>query len=161
SCPAPPSLALARASEAAYIGLTAHPFPTCFVCGPDRAEGDGLRLFTGKVEGRDLVASTWIPTPSMGAGDTVERAIVWSALDCPTYFGGRLNGYGSLSLLGRLTVKILSPVSVGSPHIVVGFPLGRDGRKWEGGAAIFSAEGELRAYARGLWVELRRDGGSP
>src|SRR5262245_18696214 len=86
SCPEPPSVALARAAEAAYIGLQNHPFPTCFVCGPDRREGDGLRLFTGQVEGRSIVASAWTPTASMGAeGGAVDGAIVWSALDCPTY----------------------------------------------------------------------------
>jgi hypothetical protein len=154
-CPEPPSVALARAAEASYIGLSSHPFSTCFVCGPDRAEGDGLRLFTGKVEGRDIVASAWTPAPSVGKGGTVDGPIVWSALDCPTYFGGRLNGYGALALLGRLTVKLVSAVIVGEPHVVVGFPLGREGRKWEGGAAIFTAEGELCALARGLWVELR------
>lgn len=31
--------------SAGYPGFTAHPFPTCFVCGPQREPGDGLRLF--------------------------------------------------------------------------------------------------------------------
>jgi hypothetical protein len=157
SCPAPVSLDLARAAESAYVGFQRHPFPTCFVCGPERAEGDGLRLFTGKVEGRDLVASEWTPGASVGTNaGTVEPAVVWSALDCPTYFGGRLNGYGQFAVLGRLTARLVGPVRVGEAHVVVGWPLGRDGRKWEGGAAVFSAEGELRAVSRGLWIELKQ-----
>ena len=40
----------AEASEAMerFAGFTSHPFPTCFSCGPDRAEGDGLRIFPGR-----------------------------------------------------------------------------------------------------------------
>jgi hypothetical protein len=156
ACPAPATSAIARAAEAAYIGFQGHPYPTCFVCGPDRGAGDGLRIFTGKVDGRDIVASEWMPASTVaGASGTVEQAIVWSALDCPTYFGGRLNGYGGLAVLGRLTARLVAPVKVGVPHVVIGWPVGRDGRKWEGGSAIFTAEGELCAFARGLWVELK------
>lgn len=155
-CPEPPSIELARMAESGYSGFQWHHFPTCFVCGPKRAEGDGLRLFTGKVAGRDIVASGWTPSPSVGTRDgTVDRVVVWSALDCPTYFGGRLNDYGKLAVLGRLTVKLVAPVMVGAPHVVIGWPLERHGRKWEGGSAIFTADGELCAFARGLWVEVK------
>ena len=39
--------------------------------------------------------------------------------------------------------------------MVIGWPIGRDGRKSEGGSAVFTADGELLARARGLWIELR------
>ena len=39
----------ARAAMASYPGLVSHPFPTCLVCGTDREEGDGLRIFPGRV----------------------------------------------------------------------------------------------------------------
>src|SRR5690606_23692028 len=42
---APVSYAEALAAETTYAGHAAHPFPTCFVCGPRREEGDGLRIF--------------------------------------------------------------------------------------------------------------------
>lgn len=156
-CPGPLSSERAKAAEAAYVGFDWHPFPTCFVCGPDRAPGDGLRLFTGKVEGRDIVASAWTPPASVAAADgTVDGAVVWSALDCPTYFGGRLNDYGGLAVLGRLTIKQVAKIRAGAPHVVIGWPVGRDGRKWEGGAAVYTADGELCAYSRGLWVELKQ-----
>ncbi len=159
TCPEPTTSAIARAAEALYIGFQSNPYPTCFVCGPARAEGDGLRIFTGKVEGREIVASAWTPASSIGdSGGSVDRAVLWSALDCPTYFGGRLNGYGELAMLGRLTAKLVTSVKVGAPHVVIGWPLGRDGRKWEGGSAIFTADGELCAFARGLWVELKPSG---
>ena len=41
-----------------YAGADDHPFPGCFVCGPDRAEGDGLRLFPGGL-GPGRTACTW------------------------------------------------------------------------------------------------------
>ena len=63
----------ARAAMASYAGLTSHPFPTCFSCGTGRADGDGLRIFPGRVgdatdEGRAArprVAATWTPDPSV------------------------------------------------------------------------------------------------
>ena len=34
-----------------------HPLPTCFVCGPARAQGDGLRIFAGPLERHSRNAS--------------------------------------------------------------------------------------------------------
>jgi hypothetical protein len=87
------------------------------------------------------------------AGD-VDAAIVWSALDCPSYFGGRLRNYGRIAVLGRLTATLLRPVRVAAPHIVLGWPITQEGRKWDGGSAVYSAQGELCAFARGRWIEL-------
>ncbi len=42
----PVDLASARAASAAYPGLVEHPFPGCYVCGPQRT--DGLRIFPGR-----------------------------------------------------------------------------------------------------------------
>lgn len=154
--PAPPTLEQARAAQAGYSGFTWHHFPTCFVCGPQRAPGDGLCLFTGKLPNRELVASSWLPASSVaGVDGNVEPRVVWSALDCPSYFGGRLReDYGRYAVLGRLTASLRAPIAVGAPHLVIGWPLGRDGRRWEGGSAVFNAAGELCAFARGLWFEI-------
>ncbi len=76
---------------ASYPGLRSHPFPGCFACGTDRAEGDGLRIFPGPVPGRaDTVASLWVPHTSLAVrGDVVDRGVervgvptTWAALDC-------------------------------------------------------------------------------
>jgi hypothetical protein len=32
--------------------------------------------------------------------------------------------------------------------------IAQEGRKWDGGSAIFTAQGELCAFARGRWIEL-------
>jgi hypothetical protein len=49
-----------ESAAAEYLRLVdenGHPFPTCFGCGPERAEGDGLRQFAGPVPSGDRVAA--------------------------------------------------------------------------------------------------------
>ncbi len=151
--PEPPTYEQARAAEASYAGHAFHHFPTCFVCGTQRS--DGLRLFTGKVGDRELVASAWTPDANVaGADGMVHAPVVWSALDCPTYFAGRMKNWGLWAVLGRQTVKLVKPVRAGEPHFVVAWPIGKDARKFEGGAAVYTQAGELCAYGRGLWVEI-------
>jgi hypothetical protein len=155
--PEPPSAEQAVAAERDYVGLHDHIFPTCFVCGPDRELGDGLRLFTGAVDGRGVVACGWRPTDDVG-GETsaVDDRVVWGALDCPTYFGGIRGGFPDQAVLGSLTAKLLRSVEVGRLHVVIGWPLEQAQRRWFGGSAIFTDEGELCAFARGIWVRVDR-----
>ncbi|MGH2905959.1 MAG: hypothetical protein ACRDKI_04230 [Solirubrobacterales bacterium] len=157
--PAPPTYEEALAAEPNY-GFDRHIFPGCFVCGPDRAEHDGLRIFTGRVGERDIVASHWHPQQDVaGEFGAVRGRVVWGALDCPTYFGGQLAEFSRTAVLGRLTAKLLAPVQVGEQHIVIGWPIGVEGRKLFGGSAIFTASGELRAFARGTWIAIPEDHG--
>ena len=50
-----------------------HPCPGCFVCGPERARGDGLRIFAGPVPGSDCVAAAWSPDPGPGCWESSPR----------------------------------------------------------------------------------------
>ncbi len=60
-----------------------HWFPCCFVCGPDRAPGDGLHVFAGPVEGSELVACPWVPDTSVASTrGSVSSEFLWAALDC-------------------------------------------------------------------------------
>ena len=63
--PAPPDFANAEAASRRYRGFDSHFYPGCFVCGPEREQGDGLRIFAGPIEpceGPDgMVAAAWIP----------------------------------------------------------------------------------------------------
>ena len=155
--PAPPSLDQLEDAESRYSGHHAHPYPECFVCGPQREPGDGLRLFTGQVDGRRVVASHWTPEADVaGHGDptTVDRRIVWAALDCPSYFGGQLAGYPEQAVLGTIAAEILAPVPIGETYTVIGWPIDEDGRKWHGGAAIYNAAGTLLAFSKGTWVDI-------
>jgi hypothetical protein len=55
--PPAPSFARAAAMSGRFAGFAAHPFPGCFVCGPARAHGDGLRIFPGRAADEGIVAS--------------------------------------------------------------------------------------------------------
>lgn len=156
--PEPPSYSEAEAAEQNFAGWQEHVFPQCFVCGPEREPHDGLRIFAGRVGDRDVVASHWHPDQDVaGAFGAVSDRVVWAALDCPTYFANQLDGASGPAVLGRLTSKLVSTVEVGRPHVVIAWPLGNDERKFQGGSAIFTADGELCAYAKGTWVRIAAD----
>lgn len=151
--PAPPSLAQAEAAAAAYPGLRAHAFPTCYVCGP--ANEQGLRIYSGAVAGHNQVAAPWTPQASLADGSgAVQPEFVWAALDCPGYWAAMLGRPPRMALLGQFTVKIEQPVRAGEPHVVVGWPVASDQRKHRTGTALFSGDGRRLAVALGVWIEL-------
>jgi len=133
-----------------------HPYPGCFVCGPDRAEGDGLRIFPGAVTGRNVAAAPWIPDSSLaGADGRIRPEIVWSVLDCPSLFGMVcFEVWEGRPLLGRLAAEILSSPLVGDRCVCVGWFERRDGRKFHAGSALFSERGELRALGQATWITV-------
>lgn len=154
--PAPVSFTEAEVASRSYIGFREHVFPTCFGCGPKRAEGDGLRIFPGRIKGRDVVAAPWTPDASLaGEAGTVRPEFVWAVLDCP----GAWTPFADLtevrlSMLGRLAARLIAPVRPGERCVVIGWPLGEDGRKLYSGTALFSHDGDLRAVARSTWVRI-------
>jgi len=153
--PAAPSHAEAEAAARAYRGFHSHPFPSCFVCGPDRGAGDGLRIFPGKIAGTHVVASPWVPDASLadGAG-IVRREFLWSALDCPGGFAFELQE-GNAVLLGELAASLSGTVEAGERCIAIGWEIGREGRRHYTGTALFSESGECRGVARATWFEVR------
>jgi hypothetical protein len=156
--PDPPSFTEAEAAEANFTGWHDHIFPSCFVCGPDRDEHDGLRIFAGRAGDRDIVASHWHPEQDVAdAFGAVSARIVWAALDCPTYFANQIDGATGPAVLGRLTAKLIAPVEINKPHVVIAWAAGSDERKFHGGSAIYTADGKLCAYGRGTWVRIADD----
>jgi hypothetical protein len=155
--PAPVGVEEARAAMASYRGLLDGPFSRCFVCG--RGREDSMGVFAGAVEGRELVASTWIP-PEWAADDSgnVRPEIVWAALDCPTYFAAYLHHEGPLppGVLARFTGRLDAPVPGGEELVVIAWPIEADGRKHHAGVAIHSAGGEVLARAQALLIEPRQ-----
>jgi hypothetical protein len=144
--PEPPSFAEAERAAAAYPGFERHAFPTCFVCGPARAEGDGLRIFASPVAGREaVVAAPWTPRADVG------RELVWAALDCPGAFAVGYPDRGE-TLLGRLAARIESVPRAGERCVVVAWPLGEEGRKLYAATALFSETGNAHAWARATWI---------
>ena len=59
-------------------------------------------------------------------------------------------------LLGRMTAKIESPVTVDEELIVTGWGIGHEGRKHYSGTAIFNRSGELKAFARSIWISVAK-----
>jgi hypothetical protein len=123
------------------------PFPECFVCGHARA--DGLRIFAGPVTGRDVVASPWVPSAGV-----VGPEFVWAALDCPGAYATGVVGRGVV-VLGRLAARIERVPRTGERCVVVGWPLGSDGRKHGAGTVLFGEDGDVLGFARAIWIEPR------
>lgn len=151
--PVAPSFAEAETAARSYRGFRSHPFPTCFVCGPERAAGDGLRLFAGPLRS-GVVACPWIPDASLGDGKGLVRAeFVWSALDCPGAFSFEFPDKTAV-LLGEMVASLRGAVSLGERYVVIGWELARDERRHFTGTAIFAESGECRACARATWFEM-------
>ncbi|MCA2213446.1 hypothetical protein [Jidongwangia harbinensis] len=140
--PVPPvPVERARAAATAFPGFTAHPFPTCYVCGPERP--DGLRLFPGGLpDGR--TAAPW----SVPADVTVET--MWAALDCPGGWSALHDG--RTYLLGRITAAVDAVPPPGASCVVVGRLDAMVGRKATTSSTVYSADGTPLATARGTWI---------
>jgi hypothetical protein len=164
--PAPPPLEVARRISTRFLeqlegGKVAHQFPECFVCGHRRAPGDGMRLFTGSLDG-GLVGTAgtrvgaWRPAEGfLDEAGRLRPEIVWSALDCPG--GWAIAGPANT---GTLQVEILGPVNGRQDLIVMGWPMpaasARPGsRRRYAGTALFDARGGLLARGAAIWVALR------
>jgi len=153
--PGPVGFAAAAEAAAHYPGFERHAFPTCFVCGPERLPGDGLRIFASPLPGAELVAAPWVPAPDLASADgAVRPEFVWSALDCPGAFAVGFSERGEI-VLGRLAVQVERLPRTGERCVVVGWRLGEEGRKLYAGTALFSDQGERYAVGRATWIEPR------
>lgn len=151
--PASPGLEAARKGPAHYPGPDEHGLNTCFVCGPSRAAGDGLHIFAGRLEGTELVASPWVPADDLAADDgKLRERFLWAALDCPGAFSLPDTGF---VLLGRMTARIDRRPAPGESLLVIGWPIGAEGRKHRAGTAIYTGGGERLAQAEQTWIELK------
>jgi hypothetical protein len=153
--PVAPSFAEAEQASRGYVGHTQHPFPTCFVCGTEREPGDGLRIFPGPVDGREIIAAPWIPARQLSAdGGAVDPIYIWSALDCTGAFAVLPDAPDRTIVLGELTVRIDGSVMAGRPHVTVGWSLGAEGRKRYAGSAIYTEAGAPVALGRATWIDV-------
>lgn len=153
--PPPPTLADAKDAEPRFAGHSRHIFPGCFVCGPERDQGDGMRIFPGPLHDRDhRVAATWIPDETVADEDgTVRPEFLWAALDCPGYFAAADNA--GMALLGRMSAVLHRKVHVGEPLVVTGWPIDSEGRKQHVGSALHDKDGNLVAAAKATWITLK------
>jgi hypothetical protein len=137
-------------------------FPLCFVCGPARQAGDGLRIFAGRLPGRDLWAAPWTPDQSVaGAGGRVPAEIVWAALDCPGGIAAaEAAALDTPIVLGRMTARLAGRPGIGWPCAVVAWPGARTGRKHTAFSALLGPGGEVLAAARAVWLALPSPAGA-
>jgi hypothetical protein len=156
--PVPPEVAAAVAGRAAYYGDPV--FPGCFVCGPAREPGDGLRILPGPVADRTVWAAPWTPGASVAEPDgRVRPEVVWAALDCPAGIAAAEAAAlpdDTAALLGRMTAHISARPRTGQACRVVAWPLDRAGRKLTAGSALVDPDGAVLAAAQTLWLTVPR-----
>lgn len=137
----------ARDAAASYPGLSAHPFPECFVCGPARVPGDGLRLFPGRL-GDGRTACTW----TVDADLTGRPELVWAALDCPGGWSAEIEGRPMV--LGRMTAQVVALPAAGEECVVMGLFLGAEGRKTWTATTAYGADGRELGRAQSTWITV-------
>jgi len=151
-----PDAAALAAAQSRCVGFNDHPLPRCFVCGPRRARGDGLRIFVGRLENMDLWAAPWRPDATLAAADgRVGAEFLWAALDCPGAFV-HADGNQTNMLLGELAVEVVARPSVDEACSVLAWSLGGEGRKRFSGTALIGDDGSMLARARATWIEIAR-----
>ena len=129
--PAAPAYVDALDASRSYTGFKHHPYPGCFVCGPQRARGDGLRLFPAPG-----AATAWSPR----RGCRTRRCAAQTAR-CARSSSGR-----------RSTAPATSPRST-----TAGTPAGRDrgAHRPAGARGRILRGGRLEARARGAQAPRR------
>ncbi|MEV6376089.1 PaaI family thioesterase [Micromonospora musae] len=139
----PVDRATAVDAAARYPGLVEHPFPGCYVCGPERA--DGLRIFPGRLPDGRTAAPFRAP-------EQVGGATVWAALDCPG--GWSVIAPGRPYVLGRMAARLIALPEPGDECVVTGVTVSVEGRKARVHSSLYGPDGALLASARATWIAL-------
>lgn len=133
-------------AQAGFRGHHDHPFRGCFACGPDRAAGDGLRIFPGPLPAGG-VAAAWTP------GEDVDLPTTWAALDCVGGWAGDLAADHPM-VLGRITATVVARPTAGTPCVVTGALLGTEGRKTSTAATLHGPGGVVLGRAAHTWIAV-------
>lgn len=154
SPPPPPSYSEAVEASKKYIGFDEeYLYPDCFGCGRNRKHVDGLRIFPGRLSGKNMVAAPWIPQEMLGDDSgLIKDEFLWAALDCP---GGIacVEDHIQPLLLGKFAVWIKERPKASQRCVVTGWPIAQEGRKHFAGTALYSEEGKLLAYGKAIWIQ--------
>jgi len=129
--------------SASYAGFSDHPFPTCYVCGPARA--DGLRVFPGRLADGRTAAPFVVPA-------LVDPPTAWAVLDCPG--GWSIIAPGRPYVLGRMAAVVRTLPQPGEQCVVVGATESVQGRKALVRSTLYGPDGEVLAYARATWIAI-------
>jgi hypothetical protein len=150
-----PSFPAAERAAKSYAGFAKHPFPRCFVCGPERAPNDGLRVFPGALDASATLAAPWIPDASLAdESGAIRPEFLWSVLDCAGGLAYFPLADGVAIVLGELAAAIHAGLRAGDRCVVLGWAIRAEGRKRLAGSAIYAPDGRLAAVAHAVWVEV-------
>lgn len=135
-----------RASDAIAPLVAASPFPHCFVCGGGREPGDGLRVFTGRVDD-GLFAGVW----QVGADLAGRPEVVWAALDCP----GAWTALDRMPMvLGSVTAQVTATPEPGEECVVTARYLGTERRKVWTATTAYGSDGRELGRAHATWISF-------
>lgn len=138
-----------------------HPFPSCFVCGPNRDRADGMRVFTGPNADETLYAAHWFAEAAWASnGKTIDARYIWSAMDCPSSgpaFATVLDPESTKAyVLGTLEVHIEKDVPVGQDYVIT-CSLDEDtGKVYKTRVSLYGHQGTHYATGRAVWVQVPR-----
>jgi hypothetical protein len=129
-----------------------HPYPTCFGCGPQRPEGDGLHLRPGPLAGLEVHAATWRPDVD---GPT-PAWLIWAALDCGSAGPAAADIPDSAGIVtGELAVDIREVPPPGTTTLIVSRTTARHARQTHVTAALIdSLTGRHYAAASSIWITI-------
>jgi len=137
----------ARDAQVDYAGLHNHPFPECFVCGPQREAGDALALYPGRL-GDGRTACVWSVSDELA-----ERPeIVWAALDCPGGWSAEIEGRPMV--LGRMTALVVDVPKAGEDCVVMGRLLGEEGRKTWTSSTVYGSDRREIGRSHAVWISV-------
>lgn len=147
-------------ASARTFDVPMHRLAGCFVCGPGREVGDGLRIHPGPVDPGDrewqgAVAAPWIPDANLADDSGLVRSeFVWAALDCPTaYACSGPEGLRSI-LLGRQAVRVIRRPASMSRCIITARQTKVDGRKYFAEALLLDEKGQRLGECKATWIEV-------
>jgi hypothetical protein len=143
----PVDVTAARDASQHYPGFAKHPFPECFVCGPDRDPGDALRLFPGRL-GDGRTSCVWTVTDEFAG----RPELVWAALDCPGGWSTEIERRPTV--LGRMTAAVDALPDGGEECVVMGRLLGAEGRKTWTASTVYGSDGRELGRAHATWISI-------
>ena len=155
----------AEAASQTYPGHSAHPYPSCFCCGPDRASGDGLRIFPGRLPGTEIAAAAFVPDAAL-AGDSgvLPSELAWAAVDCPQLWALMLAAPPDSTervVTNGIAATLHAPLRAGQRYTVIAWPAGRAGNRLYADATVLSDQGDPIAVARQTAAVVGPDWGVP
>lgn len=128
----------------------------CFGCGPANPSGLHLEFLIAK-DGT-VVCLTTVPASFEGPPGYLHGGIIATLLD--ETMSKAVRAQGVTAMTRQMEIDYLRPVHSGAPIRLEGRLLRAEGRKHWTEARLLDARGQLRAEARGLFIEVHSGHGA-